>query len=73
MDDSEAVREVGWVAREARDLIRVSVDDDPDRWASFYQRKGDLLSHIGELEMATNAWEEARRIREAFSLAEPSR
>lgn len=73
MDDTEAVREVGWVAREARELLNVSVDDDPARWAEYFQRKGDLFSHIGELDMATNAWEEARRIREAFSLAEPTR
>lgn len=73
MDDAEAVREVGWVAREARELIRFSVDEDPERWSTFYQRKGDLLSHVGELGMATIAWEEARRIREAFRLAEPTR
>jgi predicted negative regulator of RcsB-dependent stress response len=73
MDDAEALREVGWVAREARELMRVSVDDDPDRWSIYFQRKGDLLSHIGELDMATTAWEEARRIREAFRLAGPIR
>jgi hypothetical protein len=73
VNDDEAVREVGWVAREARDLLRFSVDEAPERWSTFYQRKGDLLSHVGELGMATTAWEEARRIREAFRLAEPSR
>ena len=73
MDDDEAMREVGWVAREASALMRVSVEEDPERWSTFYQRKGDLLSHVGELSMATTAWEEARRIREAFRRAEPTR
>lgn len=43
MDSTERVREIGWVAREARALLS---DPDPERRARFMERKRALLDAI---------------------------
>ena len=60
----EAVREVAWVARRARELT-----SDPEAFTDvlaqveYYQRKARLMDHIGELELAEKAWEQEARWR----------
>lgn len=53
MNADEAVHEVGWVAREARELVAAMPADDSaaravwdQRWAVFTARKSALLAHI---------------------------
>lgn len=48
LDTRAAVREVGWIAREVRELVHApgGLDADPARAAAFFRRKARLLRHI---------------------------
>lgn len=54
-DDREAVREVGWIARRARELVFAPGRQHPnlptaEEYAEFFARKVRLLEHIGTAE-----------------------
>jgi hypothetical protein len=46
MTATEAVREVGWVAREARALVAERVPPGSPRREAYVERKRALLAHI---------------------------
>jgi len=46
MNDKEATREIGWVAREATALISERVSPKSDRWVAYLERKRALLDYI---------------------------
>jgi hypothetical protein len=46
MTDAEAVREIGWVAREARALVDERVQPGSDRWLAYLDRKRAVIEHI---------------------------
>lgn len=41
-----AVREIGWIAREATALVAEHVPEDSPRWAEYLARKRALLAYI---------------------------
>lgn len=45
-DDAAATREVGWVAREAREMMAEGVTEDSVRWHRYMGRKRALLAYI---------------------------
>jgi hypothetical protein len=59
LTDDEAVREVGWVARRARELVgqgsALPTPAQVDEWAEFHDRKARLLRHIGESDLAAQS------------------
>lgn len=64
MNDDEAVREVGWVARRAREIVLTPIgDEDPADMIEFYERKAALLRHIGDAELASRAESQAAAYR----------
>ena len=66
LTDEEAVREVGWVARRARELVERSDDVWPD-WAEFFDRRARLLEHMGQPALASDARVKADHVRRAWS------
>lgn len=52
MNDDEAVREVAWVARRARELALSGRPGEapPAEYVEFFRRKVALLEHIGTAE-----------------------
>lgn len=55
LTDETARTEVGWVAREARELVAFpsgSPGFEPERWAVYYDRKARLLAYLDEPELA---------------------
>jgi len=69
LTDDEAVREVGWVARRARELVERSDDAWAD-WAEFFDRRARLLEHIGQPALASDAKAKADHARRAWSGAQ---
>jgi hypothetical protein len=60
LDDDTARAEVGWVAREASELIKTPIgQEDVERTRTFYERKARLLAYIGEPELAARAESQA--------------
>jgi hypothetical protein len=42
----EAVREAGWIAREARALMTERVEEHSERWVEYFNRKRALSEYI---------------------------
>ena len=63
LTDEEAVREVGWVGRRARELHERSDDTWAD-WVEFFERRARLLEHIGQPALASDAKAKANHARE---------
>lgn len=60
LDDDEAMREVGWIAREARLLIETPIgSENVERTATFYRRKARLLAYMNEPTLAARAESQA--------------
>jgi len=73
MNDDEAVREVGWVARRAREIVLTPIgQEDPAEMLEFYERKAALLRHIGEDEMAAHADSQAAAWRPGGAFYRPA-
>jgi hypothetical protein len=68
LTDEEAVREVGWVARRARELFERKDDSSAD-WVEFFDRRARLLEHIGQPALASDARAKADHARRARSSA----
>lgn len=55
LTEEEAVREVGWIARRAREIVGTPIgDEDPADMVEFYARKVRLLRHIGTPDALAN-------------------
>jgi hypothetical protein len=61
LTEESAVREVGWVAREARELVGLdwSAAENTARLREFFDRKAALLRYIGDEDLAAKAESQA--------------
>lgn len=71
MNDDEARREVGWVAREASRLMGSSAAS-PEEWATYYERKAELLAYLGEPDLAARAESQAASYRPGGAFYSPA-
>lgn len=54
-DGDEALREIGWIAHEARAIEAEDVDADTERWAEYILRKRALLEYVEQERMSRNS------------------
>jgi hypothetical protein len=50
MTPAESIREIGWIAREARALVDERVSPTSERWAAYLERKRALLEYVAAKE-----------------------
>lgn len=69
LDDETAVREVGWVAREARRLVEARPTPPAAEWVAFYERKARLLRFISSRPGVVDPDAAAQMIAQAEAMA----
>ena len=71
LTNDEAVLELGWVGRRARELRERGNDTCAD-WVEFFNRRARLLEHLGQSALALDARVKAEQARRAWASAPPA-